>query len=227
KKSVSAMCSYQNNASSKRIASASIASAEGFPTLQAFLDELGIVSIHMQGVITQHKGDFLLLSQELLDWTAAKPQLKEYYFAGELLGTSMHQSFLPSIGLLLRTYLTSPYQTILNDHAAWLFTCGRDIFSDGILQSSCSPKGYSFIVDMQRRCLGLGKKKILHPGSVQGSNTPLQEKEKRREQQSKVLNQPSITFLRVMDIGDFLRRERALLEKQKSKKHLTNTSHKK
>lgn len=77
---------------------------------------------------------------------------------------------------------------VVDDKAAWLFICGRDIFKQGILQVEDSrEKGsYTLIMNRHGECLGFGRI---------------------RRNLDKVKS--GVAVENVLDIGDFLRREKS------------------
>jgi ribosome biogenesis protein Nip4 len=77
---------------------------------------------------------------------------------------------------------------VVDTKTAWLFICGRDIFKKGILRGGNLKKGdYTLILNQQDECLGFGK--IIH-----NIHDELDKKE--------------VAVKNVLDIGDFLRREK-------------------
>ncbi len=78
---------------------------------------------------------------------------------------------------------------IVDKKTAWLFICGRDVFKQGILKlMGTKRKGdYTLVLNEHKECLGFGK--ILH------------DIHKEREANKVVVKN-------ILDIGDFLRRER-------------------
>ena len=77
---------------------------------------------------------------------------------------------------------------IVNKKTAWLFICGRDILQQGILEKNNLKKGdYTLVMNEYNECLGFGK--IMH--NLRG-----------------VPDSTKIAVKNILDIGDFLRREK-------------------
>ena len=77
---------------------------------------------------------------------------------------------------------------VIDKKTAWLFICGRDIFKQGILRANVSRKDdYALILNEHNECLGFGK--IL--------------RNIRKEQDAN-----KVVVKNILDIGDFLRREK-------------------
>jgi ribosome biogenesis protein Nip4 len=77
---------------------------------------------------------------------------------------------------------------VVDDKAAWLFICGRDIFKEGVMQVEGSREKGSYILILNKHgeCLGFGKI---------------------RRNLDKVKS--GVAVENVLDIGDFLRREKS------------------
>jgi archaeosine-15-forming tRNA-guanine transglycosylase len=82
-------------------------------------------------------------------------------------------------------------RVVVDDHTEWLFICGRDIFKKGILKiEGTKRKGdHTLILNKHGECLGFGR-------------LILDLNEKIAGQQIAVKN--------ISDLGDFLRREKAI-----------------
>jgi ribosome biogenesis protein Nip4 len=76
---------------------------------------------------------------------------------------------------------------VVDEKAAWLFICGRDIFAEGIktVQGSRRKGEFTLILNSFGECLGFGR--ILRDLSSKDSH---------------------VAIGNVSDVGDFLRRER-------------------
>jgi ribosome biogenesis protein Nip4 len=97
--------------------------------------------------------------------------------------------FFPSFNLLSMLAETKSNQIIVDEKAAWLFICGRDIFSEGIktVQGSRRKGDFTLVLNVFGECLGFGR--ILYDLSSKD-------------------NKNNTVVQNVSDIGDFLRRER-------------------
>ncbi len=106
---------------------------------------------------------------------------RDAVYAGERLGTLKGNAFSPSLLLLSLLGKHTQFRTEVADKQAFLFTCGRDLFANG-LSKRLSQHGYTLIIDNE--------------GNVLGYAGMAKEKGK--------------TLLKnLLDRGDFLRRERA------------------
>ncbi|MGB9853675.1 MAG: hypothetical protein ACPLRY_02565 [Candidatus Bathyarchaeales archaeon] len=112
---------------------------------------------------------------------------RHYYYAGLPLGKVEHNMFLPSFPLLFLIAEKTKNRITVDEKAAWLFICGRDIFKQGIIhiEGSREKGNYTLILNRQGECLGFGKIK--------------QNLDKLRK---------GMAVENVLDIGDFLRREK-------------------
>ena len=118
------------------------------------------------------------------------PRLKtilqsNYYYSGLYLGKIKNGMFFPSFNLLNLLVSPAANKIVIDQKAAWLFICGRDVFRVGIAKVMGSKlKGdATLVLNEFGECLGFGK--ILNL----------------TESQSK------IAVKNVLDVGDFLRRE--------------------
>jgi ribosome biogenesis protein Nip4 len=114
---------------------------------------------------------------------------RTFFYAGVYLGKTKNRTFFPSFNLLAMIARRASNRVVVNAKTEWLFTCGRDIFKQGIINAlGATRKGnYTLVINQYDECIGFGK--ILH--DLEGR---IHE------------NEPIIK--NVSDIGDFLRRER-------------------
>lgn len=101
---------------------------------------------------------------------------------GTFLGKTAHGKFFPSFQLLDVLLPKTGKKITLNNKASWLFVCGRDVLNQGIISA---PEGLKvgdmvLLQNENQECLGLG--------------------EWREEKK--------MAIKRLLDRGDFLRRER-------------------
>ena len=120
------------------------------------------------------------------------PRLKtilqnDYYYAGLYLGKVKNGMFFPSFNLLNLLVDAAANKIVVDPKAAWLFVCGRDVFRVGIVKVMGSKRkgDATLILNEFGECLGFGK--ILE--DITGS-------------------EGKIVVKNVLDVGDFLRRER-------------------
>ena len=121
---------------------------------------------------------------------ALKPLVRQDFFsAGVFLGKAKEGKFFPSFNLLGMLAKKEANRIILDKKAAWLFICGRDVLRKSIVrvQGPGKKDTNTLVVNEFGECLGFGR--IV---------------ENLRE--SAVDNE--IVVRNVLDIGDFLRRER-------------------
>ncbi len=123
----------------------------------------------------------------LLNPALRKLAKKDFYYAGLYLGKIKNGVFFPSFNLLNMLVNVAANKVVLNQKAAWLFICSRDVFQKGILKVMGSKrKGSSTLVLNEfGECLGFGK-----------ITSNLDSKEDR------------IVLKNILDVGDFLRREK-------------------
>ncbi len=136
-----------------------------------------------ESLIVKKKNRYYLLTEKL------KRQVpRDFFYAGLYLGKLKDSNFFPSFLLLTMMAMSKANKIVVDKKTAWLFICGRDIFKQGILEANRSRKGdYALILNEYNECLGFGK--ILRNIS----------KEK---------DANKVVVKNILDIGDFLRRER-------------------
>ncbi len=112
---------------------------------------------------------------------------KDFFYAGLYLGKRKKGRFFPSFNLLDMLAKTKSNKVIINEKAAWLFICGRDIFFEGItsIQGSRRKGDLTLVLNVFDECLGFGR--ILQDLSSKNIDVAIQN---------------------VSEVGDFLRRER-------------------
>ncbi|UCC59090.1 MAG: hypothetical protein JSW14_04130 [Candidatus Bathyarchaeum sp.] len=134
-------------------------------------------------LIVKKKNRYYLLSEKL------KKQIQQdFFYAGVYLGKLKGSIFFPSFLLLTMMAEGKANKIVVDRKTAWLFICGRDIFKQGILEADGSRKGdYTLILNEHNECLGFGK--IL--------------RNIRKEQDPN-----KVVVKNILDIGDFLRREK-------------------
>jgi len=133
--------------------------------------------------IVRNRNRYYLLSKKL------NHQLpKGFFYSGAYLGAVKGASFFPSFLLLTMIAESKANRIVVDKKTAWLFICGRDIFKKGILNGNNLKKGdYTLILNEHNECLGFGK--ILH--NIRKENYA-----------------NKVVVKNILDIGDFLRRER-------------------
>jgi ribosome biogenesis protein Nip4 len=121
---------------------------------------------------------------------ALKPLVQPTLFSvGVFLGKAKEGKFFPSFNLLGMLAKKEANRIILDKKAAWLFICGRDILRKSIVrvQGSGKKDTNTLVFNEFGECLGFGRivKKLRDSANDNG-----------------------IVVRNVLDIGDFLRRER-------------------
>jgi ribosome biogenesis protein Nip4 len=113
----------------------------------------------------------------------------DFFHAGTYLGKARDGAFFPSLPLLAMMAMKESNRVTVNAKAEWLFICGRDIFKEGIVEVKGSKRkgAYTLVLNEQQECLGFGR--------------IVKEPDKGRDK-----DQPTIR--NILDIGDFLRREK-------------------
>jgi len=113
---------------------------------------------------------------------------KGFFYAGAYLGAIKGSSFFPSFLLLSMIAEHKANRLVIDKKTAWLFICRRDIFKQGILtETNLKKDDYALIINERNECLGFGK--IMH--NLRG-----------------VPDSTKIAVKNILDIGDFLRREK-------------------
>ena len=111
-----------------------------------------------------------------------------FFYAGVYLGAVKGSSFFPSFILLRMLAESEANKLVVDRKTAWLFTCGRDIFKQGVMNDTRLKKGdYTLIMNEHHECLGFGK--------VMANIRQMVDLEK-------------VAVKNILDIGDFLRREK-------------------
>jgi ribosome biogenesis protein Nip4 len=111
----------------------------------------------------------------------------DFYSAGLYLGKVKTGMFFPSFNFLNMLAEMASNKVVLDKKSAWLFICGRDIFRKGITKAMGSQqKGdFTLVLNEFGECLGFGMITV-NLGEALGK----------------------VAIRNVLDVGDFLRRER-------------------
>jgi len=127
---------------------------------------------------------YFLLNHKLEDFAEKRGG---WLYAGTYLGKVENGSFRPSFLLLFMIADKAKNRVTVNDESAWLFICGRDIFVEGILKVDGSQRAgdYTLVFNKYGECLGYGK--------IAKNLDKLKS---------------GLAVKNILDIGDFLRRER-------------------
>ena len=152
--------------------------------LTNFLQQFGKKILLNLELITEKNGRFFQIS------SALKPFVKkDFFYAGAYLGKVKKGKFFPSFNLIGMLDKQDVNTVVVGQKAAWLFICGRDILAKSIvrLNGSCMKGSNILVLNEFGECLGFGRiVEKLHVSEVSDA----------------------VAIRNVLDIGDFLRRER-------------------
>ena len=133
--------------------------------------------------IVRNRNRYYLLSKEMKQQAP-----KGFFYAGTYLGAVKGASFFPSFLLLAMIVETKANKVVVDGKTAWLFICGRDIFKKGILKADNLKKGdFTLVLNEHNECLGFGKMMINLRAEIDPDKAAVKN---------------------ILDIGDFLRREK-------------------
>jgi ribosome biogenesis protein Nip4 len=123
----------------------------------------------------------------LLTPSIRKFAVGDFFYAGLYLGKVKNGLFFPSFNLLNMLLEVAANRVVLDRKAAWLFICGRDVFYEGVLKFIGSKQRGEAVLVLNEfgDCLGFGR---LTSKTVDGKG--------------------SLAVKNILDVGDFLRRER-------------------
>ena len=119
-----------------------------------------------------------------------KPLVRQdFFYAGVYLGKAKEGKFFPSFNLLGMLAKKGANRIILERKAAWLFICGRDVLAKSIVRVMGPGKRdtNTLVINEFGECLGFGR-------IVENMRCGIESND--------------IAVRNVLDIGDFLRRER-------------------
>ena len=113
---------------------------------------------------------------------------KDFFHAGIYLGKQRGGVFFPSFNLLAMIAKAGANEVIVDEKSEWLFICGRDVFKRGIIRATGSAKkgSYTLVLNSRSECLGFGEILCNLSEARMG-----------------------VAVKNVLDIGDFLRREKS------------------
>jgi ribosome biogenesis protein Nip4 len=114
---------------------------------------------------------------------------KDFFYGGLFLGKAKEGKFFPSFNLLSMLAKRDANRIVLDRKSAWLFICGRDILPKSVVRVIGSARKHSNVLVLNEfgECLGFGR--IVGNLSGEGKSE-------------------EIAVRNVVDVGDFLRRER-------------------
>ena len=149
-----------------------------------FAAQFGVQIALNLDLMVEKTGRFYLVNPAL------KPLVRQDFFsAGVFLGKAKEGKFFPSFNLLGMLAKKEANRIILDRKAAWLFICGRDVLRKSIVrvQGPGKKDTNTLVFNEFGECLGFGR--IV-------------------EKLSGAACDNEIAVRNVLDIGDFLRRER-------------------
>jgi len=151
--------------------------------------------------IVRNRNRYYLLSKKL------KQQVpKNFFYAGAYVGAVKGASFFPSFLLLTMIAETKANKLVVDKKTAWLFICGRDIFKKGIVKGNMLKKGdYTLILNERNECLGFGKITCNLRGETDANK---------------------VVVKNILDIGDFLRREKRKSKRRQRSRRLHGSNRK-
>ena len=137
-----------------------------------------------EDLMVKKENRYFLLNKKLKDLIT-----KDFFYAGLYLGKVRNKRFFPSFNLLKMIAEKRSNKVIVDKKTEWLFICGRDVFKKGIIKVVGSGRkgDYTLVLNTHRECLGFGR--ILHD-------------------LNKMEDEDAVAVKNVLDIGDFLRREK-------------------
>jgi ribosome biogenesis protein Nip4 len=149
-----------------------------------FASQFGVQIALNVDLMVETAGRFYLVTPTL------KPLIqKDFFSAGVYLGKAKEGRFFPSFTLLGMLAKMEANRIILDKKSAWLFICGRDVLRKSILrvQGPGRKDTNTLVFNEFGECLGFGRIAEKLSGSAESNE---------------------IAVRNVLDIGDFLRRER-------------------
>lgn len=134
-----------------------------------------------EGLTVRRSSRFYMVDQPL-----RKHASRNFSYAGTYLGRIEAEKFVPSFSLLRLVAEAGGNMVTVDEKTAWLFICGRDVFRRGVLRVEGSPRkgDYALIMNKRGECLGYGEILSLESGGGR------------------------VAVKNVLDLGDFLRREK-------------------
>ena len=149
-----------------------------------FASQFGVQIALNLDLMVEKTGRFYLVNPTL------KPLVRQDFFsAGVYLGKAKEGKFFPSFNLLGMLAKKEANRIIVDKKAAWLFICGRDVLRKSIVrvQGPGKKDTNTLVFNEFGECLGFGRiVEKLHDNAIDNG----------------------IVVRNILDIGDFLRRER-------------------
>lgn len=133
-------------------------------------------------LLVEKRNRYYILNENLRRYVSS-----DFLYAGTYLGETRHKEFVPSFPLLNMIAETDASKVYVDEKTEWLFICGRDVFKRGVKKTTgIAGRGdYTLVVNLRGECLGFGQ--FLVDSTEEGESVAVQN---------------------LLDLGDFLRRER-------------------
>ncbi len=145
--------------------------------VRSFIEEFGDIDFPYENIIINHRKVYLALpkNKKLIE-TIPEDALRLGVFLGEV-----KKDFTASMNLIELIGKQAKKKIVLKEKQAWLFSCGRDVFSEEINPEFTIKKGKKVIVVNEKdEILGLA----IH-----------------------IKNKKEDIYKNILDLGDYLRRE--------------------
>jgi ribosome biogenesis protein Nip4 len=152
--------------------------------LEHFASEFGVQVSFNPELLVEKNGRYFLVNSNL------RPLMKQDFFvAGVFLGKAKDGKFFPGFNFLAMLAKKDASRIVVDEKAAWLFICGRDVLGKSVRHVYGSGRKHTNVLVLNGfgECLGFGR--IV--GKLSGE-----------------AGVNEIAVRNVSDIGDFLRRER-------------------
>jgi len=149
-----------------------------------FALQFGVKISFNEDMLVQQEGRYYILNGTI------KPLVKpDFYYAGIYLGKAKGGIFFPSFNLLSMLAKQDANRIVVDQKAGWLFICGRTILKKGIVRTHGQIRRNSHVLVLNEfgECLGFGR--VLAGLEQQAEKN-------------------AVAVANVLDVGDFLRRER-------------------
>ena len=143
------------------------------------------VDVDLNENLVVKKGDQYFLATEDLK----KAMAKGFFYVGSYLGKVKNGVFYPGFEFLRMLSQKNANCVVVDEKTEWLFICGRDIFKRGIAGTKRSAKrgDYVLVLNKNGETLGYGRVTCVFDEVKKG-----------------------VAVKNILDLGDFLRREKRL-----------------
>ncbi len=147
-----------------------------------FASQFGVEIALNPDLVIEKNGRYFLVNEALRPFVQ-----RDFYYAGVFLGKVKGGKFFPSFNLLNMLVDIAVNKVVLDRKSAWLFICGRDVFSKGMLKVFGSKRKGAAVLVLNEfgECLGFGR--------IMSSSSGFE---------------GELAVKNVLDVGDFLRREK-------------------